>query len=128
MCPGDEEMPFEIRVKDIRDPVESTDGQRILVDRLWPRGVSKEHAALTLWLKEIAPSTELRQWFGHKPERWDEFRQRYFEELKKNQEPLRKLLELHKQGDMTLLFDAHERRYNNAIALAEYLREAVRNL
>lgn len=83
MCPEDEEMPFEIRVKDIRDPVESTDGQRILVDRLWPRGVSKEHAALTLWLKEIAPSTELRQWFGHKPERWDEFRQRYFEELKK---------------------------------------------
>jgi len=116
-------MTFDIKVKHVHDPADASDGQRVLVDRLWPRGISKKDAKLALWLKDIAPSTELRKWFGHEPERWEEFRRRYVQELNAMKDPLRELRELSKHGDVTLLFGAHERRYNNAVALAQYWRE-----
>ena len=116
-------MAFEIATKRIYEPPAKTDGQRVLVDRVWPRGVSKDEAALTLWLKEIAPSTELRKWFDHKPERWDEFRKRYGKELDGKSETLGELAKLLKHGRVTLLYGAREERYNNAVELAAYLRE-----
>jgi len=115
-------MTAEIRAKRIYDPAHPADGARVLVDRIWPRGVRKEAAALTLWLKEIAPSNALRQWFGHAPERWDEFRHRYHEELDRNTEAVRRLRELSGAGCLTLLFAAQDRERNNAVALAAYLR------
>ncbi len=116
-------MAFDIRIKRVYEPAEASDGQRVLVDRLWPRGVSKEKAELTLWLKDIAPSDELRHWFDHVPERWEEFRKRYARELDGNPEPLRELGALLEHGRVTLLYGAHEERYNNAVALAAYLQE-----
>jgi len=115
-------MTFDIRIKRVYEPAESSDGQRVLVDRLWPRGVSKERAALALWLKEIAPSNELRHWYNHVPERWDDFRKRYAKELDGNPEPLRELGTLLEHGRVTLLYSTQEERYNNAVALAEYLK------
>ncbi len=115
-------MAYDIAVKRVYDPPSTTDGQRVLIDRVWPRGVTKEKAALTLWLKDIAPSAELRKWFDHKPERWGEFRKRYCEELAGKDEPLRELASLIEHGRVTLLYGAHEERYNNAVALAEYLK------
>ena len=117
-------MGSDIATKRIYEPAQTSDGQRVLVDRVWPRGVAKDKAALTLWLKEIAPSTELRTWFDHKPGRWDEFQRRYRAELSKGRdEPLRQLAELLEHGRVTLLYGAREERYNNAVALAAYLRE-----
>ena len=115
-------MAYDIAVKRVYDPPSTTDGQRVLIDRVWPRGVTREKAALTLWLKDIAPSAELRKWFDHKPERWEEFRKRYREELAGKDEPLRELASLIEHGRVTLLYGAHEERYNNAVALAEYLK------
>ena len=103
-------------------PAGPSDGYRVLLDRLWPRGVSKEHAELTLWLKEIAPSDDLRKWFGHEPERWPEFRKRYRAELDANGEALEQLRGLLRKGKVTLLYGAHDEAHNNAVALAEYLR------
>ncbi len=116
-------MAFDIRIKRVYEPAETSDGQRVLVDRLCPRGVSKEKAALTLWLKEIAPSNELRHWYNHMPERWDEFRKLYAKELDGNPEPLRELGALLEHGRVTLLFSSHEERLNNAVALAQYLKD-----
>ncbi|UDL91779.1 DUF488 domain-containing protein [Mesorhizobium sp. PAMC28654] len=114
-------MAFDLVVKRIYVPPASDDGQRVLVDRIWPRGVSKEDAALTLWLKEIAPSDELRKWFGHDPERWAEFRERYRVELDGNGEVVAELRNLLRHGKVTLLYGAHDEAHNNAAALAEYL-------
>lgn len=116
-------MAYDIAVKRVYEPASKDDGQRVLVDRIWPRGVSKDKAALTLWLKDLAPSTELRKWFDHAPERWEEFRKRYRAELDERREPLRELRALLEKGRVTLLFGAHEERYNNAVALADYLKE-----
>jgi uncharacterized protein YeaO (DUF488 family) len=116
-------MAYDIAVKRVYEPASKDDGQRVLIDRIWPRGVTKDKAALTLWLKDLAPSTELRKWFDHEPERWEEFRKRYRAELDGRREPLRELMALLEQGRVTLLFGAHEERYNNAVALAEYLKE-----
>ena len=116
-------MAFDIEVKRVYEPAAASDGQRVLVDRLWPRGVSKEKADLTLWLKAIAPSDELRHWFDHKAERWPEFRMRYAKELDGNPEPVRELAALLGHGRVTLLYGAHEERHNNAVALAAYLKE-----
>lgn len=116
-------MAYDIAVKRVYEPASKDDGQRVLIDRIWPRGVTKDKAALTLWLKDLAPSTELRKWFDHEPERWEEFRKRYRAELDERREPLRELTALLEQGRVTLLFGAHEERYNNAVALAEYLKE-----
>ncbi len=97
------------------------DGYRILVDRIWPRGVSKEKLKLDAWLKEIAPSAELRQWFGHDPERWDEFKHRFFAELDGCKIAMEELLSFTKKGQVTLIFAASDEEHNNAVALKEYL-------
>ncbi|MCA0003225.1 MULTISPECIES: DUF488 domain-containing protein [unclassified Mesorhizobium] len=115
-------MAFEIAVKRVYEPPSPDDGQRVLVDRVWPRGVSKEHAALALWLKDIAPSTDLRKWFGHEPERWAEFQKRYRAELEGNGEAVAQLRALLRDGKVTLLYGAHDAAHNNAVALAGYLR------
>ncbi|OHV61547.1 hypothetical protein LCM4577_13515 [Mesorhizobium sp. LCM 4577] len=115
-------MAFDIAVKRIYEPPAKADGQRVLVDRLWPRGVSKKDAELTLWLKEIAPSDELRKWFGHEPERWAEFQKRYRAELDANGEAVAQLRDLLREGKVTLLYGAHDEAHNNAVALAGYLR------
>ncbi|MDR7031384.1 DUF488 domain-containing protein [Mesorhizobium sp. BE184] len=116
-------MAFDIATKRIYEPAAKTDGQRVLVDRVWPRGVSKDEAALTLWLKDIAPSTELRKWFDHKPERWDEFRKRYGKELAGKGNAFGELTDLLEHGRVTLLYGARDEKHNNAVALAGYLRE-----
>jgi uncharacterized protein YeaO (DUF488 family) len=112
-----------IRLKRAYEPPEPDDGFRILVDRLWPRGVAKKDARIDLWMKEIAPSTELRKWFSHDPEKWDGFRDRYFRELDGNSglvEILRSQLD---EGPVTLVFGARDEEHNDAVALREYLRE-----
>jgi uncharacterized protein YeaO (DUF488 family) len=119
-------MTADICTKRIYDPADPADGARVLVDRIWPRGVRKEAAALTLWLKEIAPSNGLRQWFAHAPERWGEFCRRYDEELDHNMEAVRRLRDLSRTGRLTLLFAAQDRERNNAEALAEYIRARER--
>ena len=101
---------------------EAADGFRILVDRIWPRGLSKDQARVDLWLKQIAPSTELRQWFAHDPARWDEFRRRYFEELDRNAEAVATLRERIAEGPVTLLYATKQARFNNAVSLVEYLK------
>jgi uncharacterized protein YeaO (DUF488 family) len=113
-----------IKIKRVYDPLEKADGTRILVDRLWPRGLSKEKARLDEWLKEIAPSDELRHWFGHKPERWEEFQKRYRQELRaaERQEQLRHLRGLARQGAVTLLFAAKDDKRNNATVLDNVIR------
>ncbi|TIQ26480.1 MAG: DUF488 domain-containing protein [Mesorhizobium sp.] len=115
-------MAFDIVVKRVYETPEKTDGQRVLVDRIWPRGVAKKDAALTLWLKDIAPSDELRKWFGHEPGRWAEFQKRYRAELDRNEEAVAQLRDLLGNGKVTLLYGAHDEAQNNAVALAGYLR------
>jgi uncharacterized protein YeaO (DUF488 family) len=113
-----------LRTKRVYEPPEQEDGLRVLVDRIWPRGLSKERAAVDLWLKEIAPSRDLRRWFGHDPSRWQEFKRRYFRELSHEEEPLNELRSQARKNTVTLLFGTREERYNNAEALKEYLRQA----
>ena len=115
-------MAFDLMVKRIYEPPAPDDGQRVLVDRIWPRGVSKEEAALALWLKEIAPSDELRKWFGHEAARWTEFQKRYRAELDGNGEAVAQLRGFLQHGKVTLLYGAHDEAHNNAVALAGYLR------
>jgi uncharacterized protein YeaO (DUF488 family) len=115
-------MAFDLMVKRIYEPPAADDGQRVLVDRIWPRGVSKEHAALALWLKDIAPSDGLRKWFGHEPARWEGFQARYGTELDGNGEAVAQLRGLLNKGKVTLLYGAHDEAHNNAVALARYLR------
>jgi uncharacterized protein YeaO (DUF488 family) len=98
------------------------DGTRVLVDRIWPRGLTKEQAALELWLKDIAPTDALRKWFGHVPERWDEFCQRYGAELAKNHVHVERLRQIVQAGPVTLLYGAKDEQHNNAKALIEYLQ------
>jgi uncharacterized protein YeaO (DUF488 family) len=115
-----------IRVKRVYDPPGEEDGYRILVDRLWPRGLRKEEARVDLWLKEVAPSDQLRQWFSHDPSKWEEFKRMYFQELrgKRAVETLVKVIE--SNGLVTLLFSASDRERNNAVALLEYLKGVLR--
>jgi uncharacterized protein YeaO (DUF488 family) len=112
-----------IKVKRIYVAAEASDGYRILVDRLWPRGMSKEKAKIDLWLKEIAPSDALRKWFGHEPERWDEFQVRYRKELKQKKELLAQVRQLEKQHrNVTLLYGARDESHNEAVALVKLLK------
>lgn len=115
---------MKLQVKRIHEPREEGDGVRILVDRLWPRGVSKEKAALDHWAKAVAPSRELREWFGHEPTRWPEFRRRYFAELDENRDEVEALRRCFGPGMNTLLFGTREERFNNAVALRDYLEAA----
>ena len=113
-----------IKVKRVYDDPSAEDGIRILVDRLWPRGLKKEAAKLDDWLKEIAPSDELRKWFGHDPDRWEEFKARYFHELERQNEAINKIREKASSSTITLLFAARDETHNNAVALREYLEGA----
>jgi uncharacterized protein YeaO (DUF488 family) len=110
-----------VRVKRAYDPPSEDDGFRILVDRLWPRGVKREQIQIDLWLKEVAPSDELRRRFGHDPERWDEFKERYHGELAEKEGLVGLISEKISLGDVTLVFGAKDERFNNAVALKEYL-------
>lgn len=117
----------EIRIKRVYDPSDEADGTRVLVDRLWPRGLRKENVVLTLWLKEIAPSPDLRKWFGHDPARWAEFSRRYRAELARNDESVAKVADLAKRGPLTLLYAAHDTAHNHALVLAAYLRDHLKD-
>ncbi|MCJ7748445.1 MAG: DUF488 domain-containing protein [Desulfobacterales bacterium] len=110
-----------IKIKRIYDLPSAEDGVRILIDRLWPRGLSKNGAKVDLWLKEIAPSDKLRKWFAHDPKKWIEFKQKYFKELNPNQERVDLIIKKAKGGNVTLLFGAKEERFNNTVALKEYV-------
>lgn len=103
------------------------DGQRVLVDRFWPRGVGKEEARLDAWLRDVAPSDELRTWFGHDPDRWEEFKERYFAELDERPEAVRELAERAEAGRLTLVYGARDEKRNNAVALREYLESRSRD-
>jgi uncharacterized protein YeaO (DUF488 family) len=113
----------EVAIKRVYEPPADSDGQRVLVDRLWPRGLSKDKAGVALWLKEIAPSTELRKWFGHEPEKWPEFQKRFRDELDGNGEAVGQLRALADKGKVTLLYSAHDEQHNNAVVLAAYLKD-----
>lgn len=114
-----------IKIKRVYEPSADEDGYRILIDRLWSRGLTKEKAGIDLWLKEIAPSDELRKWFSHDPEKWEEFRNRYEKELANKQELLRKIMQLEKEkGVVTLLYSTKETEHNNAVALQGFLKKA----
>jgi uncharacterized protein YeaO (DUF488 family) len=110
-----------LKLKRIYEKPEDEDGFRVPVDRLWPRGVRKSSASIDLWLKDIAPSDELRHWFGHEIERWPEFRNRYWLELDGKQELVGKLIKASSEGMVTILFSAHDEEHNNAVALKEYI-------
>jgi uncharacterized protein YeaO (DUF488 family) len=110
-----------IKLKRAYEPPESDDGFRVLVDRLWPRGVSKSSARIDLWLKEIAPSAALRKWFGHDPAKWNKFRVRYFQELQKQGETVEQLVEHVRHGTVTLVYGARDQEHNDAVALKEFL-------
>lgn len=120
-------LKISVEVKRVYDVPSAEDGVRILVDRLWPRGLKKEAAKLDDWLREIAPSDELRKWFGHDPDRWEEFKVRYFHELDRQSEALHELKEKASSGKVTLLFAARDETHNNAMALKEYLEGAGDN-
>jgi len=110
-----------VRLKRAYEPPEKKDGARILVDRLWPRGVSKAEAKLDEWIKEIAPSAELRTWFGHDPERWDEFRRRYRAELAEHPETLRDLRRRAREGRITFVYSAKDEVHNDAVVLRDVI-------
>ncbi len=110
-----------VRLKRVYETKTVEDGVRILVDRLWPRGLSKEKAAVDHWMKEIAPSAELRKWFGHDPTRWPEFRRRYIDELRGHTALLQQVRELARKQTVTLLFGAHDEAHNDAVVLKEVL-------
>jgi uncharacterized protein YeaO (DUF488 family) len=112
---------MHIRIKRVYLQPDTEDGRRILVDRLWPRGLTKEKARVDLWLKEIAPSTELRKWFGHEPEKWKEFQSRYRMELRKNEEQVSLLKKEAAQGPVTLLYGAKDEEHNEAVVLQQLL-------
>ncbi len=113
---------MNIKVKRIYEPPADDDGVRVLVDRLWPRGVSKDRAQIDHWFRDLAPSTELRKWYGHDHAKWDEFKRRYARELEDNAETLNELSDLVRAKPVTFVFSSKEERLNNAHALAEYLR------
>jgi uncharacterized protein YeaO (DUF488 family) len=110
-----------IRIKRAYEPARSDDGVRILVERLWPRGVSREQARIDRWLKDLAPSSALRKWFAHDESKWDEFRRRYAQELDRCPEATAELRKLARQEMVTLVYAARDERHNNAVALKAYL-------
>jgi uncharacterized protein YeaO (DUF488 family) len=113
---------MDVVLKRAYEPAAESDGYRVLIDRIWPRGVTKNQARLDEWARELAPSTELRRWFGHDPERFEEFRRRYVEELAAEGEKLDELRDRASSGRVTLVYGAHDREHNDAVVLAELLR------
>lgn len=118
-------MSASIRLRRVYEAPQSDDGLRILVDRLWPRGLRKADAGVDLWAREVAPSTELRRWFAHDPARWAEFRRRYRDELGRQPEALAALLAHCRKGEVTLLFAARDTEHNQAVVLREVLMEEL---
>jgi len=114
---------MDVQIKRAYEAPSPADGYRVLIDRLWPRGVSRDHARLDEWARELAPSTELRRWFGHEPERYEEFRRRYRGELVAHAEQLRELRARARQGTLTLVYGARDTEHNDAVVLAEVLRD-----
>ena len=110
-----------VKLKRAYDSPAAEDGTRILVDRLWPRGISKERAALDDWMKDIAPSTELRKWFAHDPKRWEEFRRRYAAEVRQHPDLVTELRSLARHGPITLVYAAHDESHNEAVVLRDML-------
>ena len=115
-----------LKLKRAYDPVATDDGLRFLVERLWPRGLSKAQLHLDGWLKEVGPSTELRQWFGHDPKKWSQFRARYFRELDAQPESWAPLLAAARRRTVTLVYSSHDEQHNNAVALKRYLEAKAR--
>ena len=115
-----------ITLKRAYDSASRTDGARFLVERLWPRGVSKRKLHIDAWLKEVGPSTELRKWFRHDPQKWSEFRRRYFRELDSRSEAWQRIASAARRGRVTLVYSSHDTQHNNAVALREYLRRKTR--
>ncbi len=116
---------MDIRPKRAYEPASPTDGYRVLIDRLWPRGISKEQAKLDEWEKEMAPSTDLRKWFGHEPSRFDEFRKRYIDQLRGERSRLAALRRRAREGTLTLVYSAHDEGHNDAVVLADVLRRGL---
>ena len=115
-----------VRLKRAYEPAERSDGYRVLIDRIWPRGVSKERAHLDEWARELAPSSELRRWFGHDPAKFEEFRRRYRDELAAQGEKLRELRGRARKGTLTLVYAARDTEHNDAVVVAEALRSRSR--
>lgn len=118
---------MSIQVKRVYEAAADSDGYRVLVDRLWPRGVSRQDAKIDLWLKDIAPSTELRKWFNHDRMKWDEFRERYSRELDSQPDTVKQLADLVHERTVTLIYSAKDTTYNQAVALKEYLHRHASN-
>lgn len=116
---------MDIRLKRAYDPASPADGDRVLIDRMWPRGVSRARARLDAWEKDVAPSVKLRQWFSHDPERFVEFRRRYLRELQKQRPRLTALRRRASEGTLTLVYAAHDGEHNNAVVLADVLRRGL---
>lgn len=116
---------MNVSVKRVYEKPKRSDGYRVLVDRIWPRGIKKEEAAIDCWLKDIAPSSPLRKWFGHEVEKWLEFKKRYFQELGTHPETLDRLAEIVKDRKVVLVFGAKDAEHNNAVALKEYLEREL---
>lgn len=114
-----------IKVRRVYDPKKKDEGTRFLVDGLWPRGVRKESLGHQAWLRDVAPSDELRHWYGHDPEKWEEFQRRYAQELDGSEESWQPLVEAARRGDVTLLYASRERQHNNAVALRKYLERKL---
>lgn len=112
---------MKLQIKRVYEEPDKGDGTRILVDRLWPRGLTKERASIDLWLRDIAPSTELRKWFGHDPDKWEEFKQRYRHELQENDEQVRRVRQEIEKGTVTLVYGAKDVEHNDAVVLQEFL-------
>ncbi len=117
---------MDIRIKRAYDPPAKSDGRRILVDHMWPRGVRKDTAQIEDWMRDISPSTPLRKWFNHDPEKWPEFKKRYFKELADKKALVNRIIEMTDEVAVTLIYAAKETRYNNAVALKEYLETRVK--
>jgi len=115
------EGQMNIKIKRVYEKPVKDDGSRILVDRLWPRGLTKEKASVDLWLKEIAPSTELRKWFGHDPDKWDRFRARYKTEIRHNNDLIKILTDKAKEQTITLIYAARDEKHNEALVLKQFL-------
>jgi uncharacterized protein YeaO (DUF488 family) len=114
---------MKVRIKRVYEAPADADGKRILIDRLWPRGLTKEKARIDVWLKEVAPSAELRQWFGHDPAKWPEFQKRYQEELRANEASVRRLREELEHGPATLVYGAKDEQHNDAVVLKALLEQ-----
>jgi uncharacterized protein YeaO (DUF488 family) len=118
-------VEIKLQLKRVYDERNEQDGARFLVERLWPRGITKYVLADAQWLKDVAPSAELRKWFHHDPKRWNEFRRRYFAELKHRKDRLSPMLDAARRGTVTLLYSSHDSEHNNAVALKEFLEHLL---